>query len=136
MGSCTNVQPRVVAGNGDHARPLIEENLEEEALPIIPDNPEHAAHLKELLTLPVFGKNPPIVEDPSRADDSLFQCANPSFKSIRESAGCERSWHFHIVDGGDDLASEDPDRVFGYVEGERTSCVGVIGALLCVAWTA
>jgi hypothetical protein len=61
-GSCTmfrHVWPQMKTGI---MRPLIEENLEEEPLPIIPDNAELAAHLKELLTLPVFGKNPPIVE--------------------------------------------------------------------------
>ncbi|PMD12379.1 hypothetical protein NA56DRAFT_652540 [Hyaloscypha hepaticicola] len=43
-------------------KPLIEESAVEEALPIIPDNPEHSARLKELLTLPVRGENPPVVE--------------------------------------------------------------------------
>jgi hypothetical protein len=43
-------------------RALIEESMVEEPLPIIPDNPEHSARLKELLTLPVFGKNPHVGE--------------------------------------------------------------------------
>lgn len=39
---------------------LIEEGLQEDALslPIIPENPEHAARLKQLLALPYFGKYP------------------------------------------------------------------------------
>jgi hypothetical protein len=41
-------------------KPLIDESMVEEALPIIPDNPDHAARLKELLSLPVLGKNPPL----------------------------------------------------------------------------
>jgi hypothetical protein len=43
-------------------KPFIEETMQDEPLPIIPENPEHAARLKQLLTLPIYGKNPPLLE--------------------------------------------------------------------------
>ncbi|KAN0098291.1 Protein of unknown function (DUF3505) domain containing protein [Hyaloscypha variabilis] len=43
-------------------KPLIDETMSDEALPIIPDNPEHSARLRELLQLPILGKNPPTGE--------------------------------------------------------------------------
>ena len=43
-------------------RPLIEETISEKELPIIPENPEHSSRLKELLTLPILGPNPPTGE--------------------------------------------------------------------------
>ncbi|KAE9373760.1 hypothetical protein N431DRAFT_338800 [Stipitochalara longipes BDJ] len=43
-------------------KPLLDETMSDEPLPIIPDNPEHSARLKELLTLPIYGNNPPTSE--------------------------------------------------------------------------
>lgn len=61
-GSCTVFSTVWGHMSSGPFKPLIEESVVEEALPIIPDNPEHSARLKELLTLPVLGTNPPVGE--------------------------------------------------------------------------
>ncbi len=38
--------------------PLVHEGMLEEALPLVPENPAHAAHLRALVSLPFFGKTP------------------------------------------------------------------------------
>jgi len=57
-GSCTmfhTLWPYIQRGS---LAPLIEEGVKEEALPLVPENPAHAARLKELVSLPLFGKTP------------------------------------------------------------------------------
>lgn len=61
-GSCTIFEHVWVNMMNGLMKPLIEESMRDEPLSIIPENPEHSARLKQLLTLPVFGKNPPVIE--------------------------------------------------------------------------
>ncbi|PVH70958.1 hypothetical protein DL98DRAFT_521355 [Cadophora sp. DSE1049] len=61
-GSCTMFKHVWSNMRNGIMQPLIEETLNEEPLPIIPQNTVHSARLRELLVLPLFGKNPPIVE--------------------------------------------------------------------------
>jgi Orsellinic acid/F9775 biosynthesis cluster protein D len=61
-GSCTMFEHVWVNMKNGLMKPLIEESLLEEPLPIIPENPEHSARLKQLLTLPIFSKEVPVME--------------------------------------------------------------------------
>jgi len=61
-GSCTMFSHVWATMRTGLLKPLIDETMSDEALPIIPDNPEHSARLKQLLTLPVLGNNPPTGE--------------------------------------------------------------------------
>lgn len=61
-GSCTIFRHVWSDMTNGPVKPLIEENIQDEPLPIVSENPEHAARFKQLLTLPILGKTTLVAE--------------------------------------------------------------------------
>src|SRR5690348_1603346 len=71
-----------------------------------------------------------------REDADLHQRSDSSFASLYNGRSCEGEGSFQYLDSGADLACQDLDGLLRAFEKEGSGCVGVVGALLCVAGAA